>query len=186
MDPVAGVRTAVLGTCCALLTVGGHVAGGGHPPSVAALAAVGLLSLCLAAVGARTRWTPGSLVAILTGCQLGCHELLGAVAPAGHAAHAGHAEPARGEAMVVGHLLAATLCGVLLTRADASWSLLLAVVQRVAAAMRLRTPYAGYGLVPIHPPAPTAAPETCGGPVLLTHTVSRRGPPPSLALDPLR
>lgn len=185
MDPVAGVRTAVLGACCALLTVGGHVAGGGQPPSVAALAAVGLLSLCLAAVGARTRWTPGSLVAILAGCQLGCHELLGAVAPAGHHAHAGHAEPALGEAMVVGHLLAAALCGVLLTRADTSWALLLAVVQRLAAAVGLRTPFAADGLVPIHAPARAPAPETCGGPILLTHTVSRRGPP-SLALDPTR
>jgi hypothetical protein len=167
-------RSGVLALACTAVSTAGHVAGGGVAPGATAMVGLTVACWALALAVSAQQWTAGRLLIMLGSAQLTCHLILGADVPAG-ATNTVHSGPA--PAMPLGHLAAAAVLALLLTRADrAIWRL---AELLVALAGRLRPAKRGpmTPLPPrIHRQWPTSE-LTAGGGRRLAAEVSRRGPP---------
>jgi hypothetical protein len=172
------MRAAVFSAVCVTLAALGHVAAGGPGPEpwapVAGASAVAVLAVSLAG---RER-SATTVIAVLTGAQLGLHELFalsgGPAAPSlsGHLHDRGLGESL---GMLLAHLTATLITGWWLARGEtALWALLRTAAHHLGAAFRLLPAAAS---LPAAPPAalPALPPVPVRG--LLRHTVSRRGPP---------
>lgn len=144
--PLRLLRSLLVTAVVVALAGAGHLLGGGALPPVPVLLGLGTLVLAPVTWLAGRRLGPGRLLAVVGTAQLGLHEVLTALAaPAacsGRGHHAGstvglscaaqtaaggaHHDPAgTGAAMLVGHVLAAVLTTLVLSRAEAAlwWAL---------------------------------------------------------------
>lgn len=165
----ARLRGSVLAALVTLLTVAGHVAGGGTVAGLSPLAVlVPLLATVLVTLAERCRG-PVATVALLGAGQLGLHLLLQVLSPHGHA---GSPAPAAA-GMLAAHAVATLLAAAAVTHADAAASALLAALRRT----RPRRPAPAVVDVPprVHPAPDPAVPLRAGLVPLTAHV--RRGPP---------
>ncbi|GIH96227.1 hypothetical protein Psi01_68570 [Planobispora siamensis] len=182
--PLRLLRAAAFSAVCVTLAVLGHVAAGGSGPEAWAVAA-GVSATMTAAAALAGRERSATAVGVVLGtAQLLLHELFAFGDPAGISLALHPHERGLGEdlGMLLAHLTATVITGWWLARGEtALWSLLHAAGRhlgsaghRLAAAFRLLA-------VPARPAAPAPTAPSAAGPVrvpvLLRHTVSRRGPP---------
>jgi hypothetical protein len=168
------LRGAVLAALTAVLTVAGHLAGGGTAPDLSVL--VVLLPLAagvFATVAERSRSGWGTLLVLGVG-QLVLHRLIEVLAPVHLAHHAAPPDTSAGAAwMLVMHALATLLTAAALRFADRGIAAVAAVLRRVVP-RRLR---------PLAADRPLATLVTPGAAVTLRLAAAlasahlRRGPP---------
>jgi hypothetical protein len=187
------VRASVLGACCLLLALTGHVLGGGQAPSPLALLVLAVPVGCLSVLMTGGRAGPYRIGLTLGLTQVGLHEAfmllaqphctLDAATSAGLAGH-GHAAmhatarcaPAMPmasatPAMVAAHTAAAVATGLLLWHGERLlWSVVAWVTVRLPAALR---PPPATGTRPVA----HAAVRSTARPLLLAGGGGRRGPP---------
>jgi hypothetical protein len=158
----------VLGAVLLALTLGGHAAGSGALPDLLGLLLAGGLAFLLArAVSARALPLP-RLLAFLLGGQALLHVILTVSHAHGSTAHAPDAA-----AMVMGHVAAAAVAALVLSRGDAlvdRWAAYLASAIR---AWRLTPAAVTAGSAPGPQPLAADTPRLES----LRHHVERRGPP---------
>ncbi|MFC4008840.1 MFS transporter [Nonomuraea purpurea] len=173
--PLRLARTAAFAAVCVALAALAHVMGGGAAPEswAAGLGLAGVSALGLALCG-RERST-GTITLVLTGAQLGLHELFAGEGEAYVLVH-GHSQGEGGLAvnagMLLTHLTATLITGLWLARGEAAlWSLLRRAGRRLVVLLpRVAVP-AALRAVPVVftrtvPPQPG-----------FRHCVARRGPP---------
>jgi hypothetical protein len=168
-------RTVFFTAVCLLLSTLGHaVAAGDTPAPAAVLAGAGLVFLGAHRLAGR-ELSQVRLVGAVGTAQLGLHALFSYVPGAAAHQHAEHvAAPSMTAGMVTGHVLAGLCVAWWLRRGEALlWSLcrrLAAVIPsiRVLAIARIEAPAAVL---------PTRAGVFTPAVLLLSHAVSRRGPP---------
>jgi hypothetical protein len=188
-------RAAVLGSCCLLLALTAHVLAGGAVPSVPALLVLTVPVACVCVLATGDRAGGYRIGLVLGATQVGLHEAFMATAQAhcapaamGHAAHLGaaaHGSVAQcwtampmaspSPAMVVGHLVAGMLTGLLLWHGERLlWAFLtwLAVTLPRGSVGRLLPGPARRAATAVRRTAHSVVPA--GG-------VGRRGPPALLA-----
>jgi hypothetical protein len=165
------LRGALLAVTSAGLAVSAHAVGGGGFPDTGLTA---LLTLAVAAVGvalARRRLSRIAMFAALGGSHLAMHLVLTAAARSTGMTD-GRMNPVL---MLIGHVVAVLLAGVVLTRADSAIFTLAAVCSMLLPC-RLGSP--PVRLTPPRPPVPVAAPTDRVREVMSRRVHSRRGPPP--------
>ena len=167
------LRTGLIGSALAVLTLAGHTAGGGAVDAFGLLL-VGVVSVALAAALSARRLSTPMLLGVLLAGQAFLHVLV--TMSAGHA-HAGPSLPAT--MMVGAHVLAAGVAAVLIAHADglaARWQAFLPTVIGAAEPPVVRLASAATPLVIRRTDSRAAL-------VLLLHGVVRRGPPASAVLS---
>ncbi len=160
----------------AVITIGfsvaAHVAAGGMPPAVGALALLTVLS-AVVSLPILLRWrSPAALVPMLTAAQGALHPAFGLLADSG--AHAGHVMPGAGtwsSAMLLAHLAAGLLAACLVVLVDQ--------LLRSAFLGRLQRPVLSSPIVDgaAVPPRPRTRPAWVAVAADLLHAAPRRGPP---------
>ncbi len=164
------MRGANLATLVTLLTATGHLLGGGTLTGLSSLAVlVPLLATVLVAVAERCRGIAAVLAALGIG-QLVLHYLIVVLAAHGHS---GTDAAFSGWAMVAAHALATLAIAVVLSRADAAVTALVAALCRILP-RRLRVT-----AVDVAPPA-CPVPDTdvpLAASLALVAAHARRGPP---------
>ena len=167
---LAPVRGAILAALVTLLTATGHLLGGGTLAGLSPLAVlVPLLATVLVAVAERCRGILAMLAALGAG-QLVLHYLL--VVLTAHA-HIGPDAVFSGSAMPAAHAVATLATAVVLSRADAAVTALVAAFGRILP-RRLRV-----AAVDVAPPAcPVPDPDVpLAASLALVAAHARRGPP---------
>ncbi|WP_449066173.1 MFS transporter, partial [Planomonospora algeriensis] len=133
--PLRLIRAAVFSAVCVTLAALGHVAAGGSGPEAWTLAAGASAVACLSVSLAGRERSAGTVTAVLTGAQLGLHELFaldGGPAAASLAGHLHDRGLGEGLGMLLAHLTATLITGWWLARGEtALWALLRAAAHRL-------------------------------------------------------
>lgn len=149
--PFRLLRAAAVSATVLCLAAAAHVAGGGTMPAAGVVIGLSVLTLLPVTLLAGRKLGPATIAAVLAGSQLVLHQAFTALSTtavcteAGHHAYAGagslecvagaagaggaagaaaHGQAEHGAAMVIAHVLAAALTGLLLVRGEeAIWAL---------------------------------------------------------------
>ncbi len=193
LAPFRLLRAAAISATVLCLAAAAHVAGGGTMPAAGVVIGLSVLTLLPVTLLAGRKLGPITMGAILAGSQLVLHQAFTALSTtavcteAGHHAYAGagslecvagaagvavHGPAEHGAAMVVAHVLAAALTGLLLVRGEeALWAL--------AAWLRPLAKLPSAVVLPLLPRPAVAAPGTLLRPRTLCQLKLEplRGPP---------
>lgn len=127
---VRHARAAVVAATAVMLSVAGHVVGGGHSPHPVTMSVLVLVAMIPVYVLGRRQLGLPALLVLLGGAQVGVHHLLSLPSPLPHAGHhaaspgmsmGGGSHPV---AMTLGHAVATVVLAVLLAHGDSAlWRL---------------------------------------------------------------
>ncbi len=196
MRTATAVRTGVLGSLCAVLTVTAHTSAGGRVPGLVAL--MGIIAGCcgFGLLVSRRRWAVGSLVVLFGGCQLVAHLVLEGLSAPTSPSHSHVTSSmatvdrtaAHSLSMALVHVVVAIVSAVLLCRTERAVGLVFDVAEWFATALSRLTP--AWTSVAVSPPRRARVVAARRGAVRvvvdLAYGVSRRGPPLAPAPDPIR
>jgi len=174
------LRGAAVGAAAVTLALAGHVsAGGALPAPTSAFALLGLTVAGSVALSGQ-RWTGSSLFTVLLGAQVVFHVAVGSHPMTTGATVHQHAAHSLSASMILGHLLAASVTALLLSRGESWCWRLVALLGRPARAVRLYAEHsAPHRRVPRMPsPSSQSTALRC---LLLADAQPRRGPPAPLA-----
>lgn len=164
------LRGTLLALCCTLLALAGHVVAGGEATAVLPMLVAAAPLAAGFTVWADRRRDTAEIIAAALGSQLTFHVLLSLRGPTA-AAH----DHRVGQAMLLGHVVAAALTGWALASGEgAVWAVYHAMRQLVSVMLvRLAVTSDGLsGRCPGH-----ATPPGCGTGIVLAAAHRRRGPP---------
>jgi hypothetical protein len=188
--PARLLRAAAVSATVLCLAAAAHVAGGGTMPAAGVVIGLSVLTLLPVTLLAGRKLGPTTMTAILAGSQLALHQAFTTLSTtavcteAGHHAYAGagslecvattasHGAAQHGATMVVAHVLAAALTGLLLVRGEeAVWAL--------AAWLRPLAKLPSAVVLVIHPPRAMPSPHALLRPRTLCQLKLEplRGPP---------